>query len=248
MVMPTSGDGKNKPIVVIGDVSGHDRALVRLLNKLPEYEHLVFVGDLVDRGSGSKECMDLVMQLCRLGKATWIVGNHEHMMVDFYRRTSIYGRNAWHSNGGAQTWAQLQNMDREPYLKFIEEDCSLVFHATLTRQDGTANHLYVTHAPVMLGNMKDYDERMVRGGDERFVFEALWNRDTPTLWRDESGQPILTVHGHNGYFHEFKKDGELFSVCVDNTRGNPREIKALVWPDMQYISEGFSQDYLPSKG
>ncbi len=39
---------------IIGDVNGHHDALIKLVNNLPSNTKLIFVGDLIDRGSQSK--------------------------------------------------------------------------------------------------------------------------------------------------------------------------------------------------
>jgi hypothetical protein len=73
------------PLDVIGDVHGELSALQDLLLHLgydsqglhPDGRHMVFVGDLVDRGPDSLGVVRLVSELVSAGAASCIVGNHE---------------------------------------------------------------------------------------------------------------------------------------------------------------------------
>ena len=64
------------PHYVIGDVHGEYDALIKLVSKLPKDAKLIFVGDLVDRGSRSAE----VVKFVRDGGHLCVMGNHEYMM------------------------------------------------------------------------------------------------------------------------------------------------------------------------
>jgi len=73
------------PLDIIGDVHGELGALQDLLQHLgydssgnhPDGRHLVFVGDLVDRGPDSLGVIRLVAPLVKSGAASCILGNHE---------------------------------------------------------------------------------------------------------------------------------------------------------------------------
>ena len=67
---------------VIGDVHGCSQSLLHLLAVLPTSDHLVFLGDVINRGAPSEATMDLVWDLVRLGRATWLRGNHEQDLID----------------------------------------------------------------------------------------------------------------------------------------------------------------------
>ena len=53
-----------------------------LLAVLPTADHLVFCGDVVNRGDGIEAAMNLVWTQVRLGRATWLRGNHEQNLID----------------------------------------------------------------------------------------------------------------------------------------------------------------------
>lgn len=73
------------PLDILGDVHGELGALQELLQHLgydrcgyhPDGRHLVFVGDLVDRGPDSLGVIRLVAPLVESGAASCILGNHE---------------------------------------------------------------------------------------------------------------------------------------------------------------------------
>lgn len=74
-----------KALDIIGDVHGELDALETLLNHLgydaygnhPEHRHLVFVGDVCDRGNNSPGVLRKLQFLVEEEKASAIIGNHE---------------------------------------------------------------------------------------------------------------------------------------------------------------------------
>jgi hypothetical protein len=80
---------------IIGDIHGNLAPLRRLLENLgyreawafrhPQGRRLVFLGDLIDRGPASLEVAELVMDLCRRGRALCLTGNHEYNLVRWRR-------------------------------------------------------------------------------------------------------------------------------------------------------------------
>ena len=95
------------PIDFIGDVHGELEALQQLLFNLgyqpdgnhPEGRHLVFVGDLVDRGPDSPAVALFVRRLVINGSASCILGNHEMNVLLGKKRT--YNRWLGHREGMA---------------------------------------------------------------------------------------------------------------------------------------------------
>ena len=67
---------------MIGDVHGCYDLLCSLLAKLPPNDHLVFCGDVINRGEAIPATMDLVWDLTQAGRATWLRGNHEQDLID----------------------------------------------------------------------------------------------------------------------------------------------------------------------
>jgi bis(5'-nucleosyl)-tetraphosphatase (symmetrical) len=75
--------------IAIGDVHGCLQELQELLGKLVysrKDDHLVFVGDYIDRGPEPLETVRFIKNLCQSGRVTAIKGNHDHKMVEWLMR------------------------------------------------------------------------------------------------------------------------------------------------------------------
>lgn len=71
---------------IIADLHGCFDELQLLLNKIsydPAKYSLVFLGDLLDRGPKSLDCVRFVRALCENGNARCVLGNHEDSHVRF---------------------------------------------------------------------------------------------------------------------------------------------------------------------
>ena len=96
----------------IGDVHGHLHQLQRLLAAMAAFSDgkgsLTFLGDLIDRGAASLECVKQALQpAASLGFAdrTLLLGNHEMMMLMAFsgRPDAADAQEIWLANGGDTT-------------------------------------------------------------------------------------------------------------------------------------------------
>lgn len=89
--------------LAIGDVHGCQEQLEVLLDalRLTGEDHVVFLGDYVDRGPDSKGVIDRVLRLSMSHRVTTIMGNHEEMMLA--ARADQAKRGDWMLNGGDAT-------------------------------------------------------------------------------------------------------------------------------------------------
>lgn len=72
---------------VIGDLQGCYDELQQLLTEInyhPDNDHLWFVGDIVNRGPKSLECLQFVKKLSLKGKADIVLGNHDIHLLAAY--------------------------------------------------------------------------------------------------------------------------------------------------------------------
>jgi len=82
---------KKRRKIIIGDVHGCVDQLERLLkdvNRTPD-DHVIMLGDLVDRGPDSAACIDVAIRIqLEQGSPSAIIGNHEekHLMYEHNRR------------------------------------------------------------------------------------------------------------------------------------------------------------------
>jgi serine/threonine protein phosphatase 1 len=73
-----------KRILAISDIHGmHDEfvRLMKLIDYNPDDDHLVFLGDYVDRGPDSISCLQDIKRLTSTG-AVALMGNHESMLLE----------------------------------------------------------------------------------------------------------------------------------------------------------------------
>ncbi|QDS99852.1 metallophosphoesterase family protein [Adhaeretor mobilis] len=74
----------NSRVIAIGDIHGCDTAFHTLLEgiELQVEDTLVILGDVIDRGPGSRTVLDLLLELREQCQLTCILGNHEQMLLD----------------------------------------------------------------------------------------------------------------------------------------------------------------------
>lgn len=94
---------------VVGDIHGRSAQLHSLIDLLPRDESsdtLVFLGDLIDRGSDVPGCVEYVIDLCRKNpdRVICLRGNHEQMLLDFIDEANLIWMD--HSTGSEHTFAQ----------------------------------------------------------------------------------------------------------------------------------------------
>jgi serine/threonine protein phosphatase 1 len=127
--------------IAIGDIHGCQIALEKLLAQLnvsPD-ETVIVLGDVVDRGPGTKEAVDQLLALEKSCQLIFLMGNHEEMMLEAKGGGSI--ERAWLRYGGQQTldsyggdygmipdshWAFLQAGQ-----KYFETESEIFIHANL---------------------------------------------------------------------------------------------------------------------
>ena len=194
----------------IGDIHGEIRLLDRLLENILRFrpEQIIFVGDYIDRGPGSREVIDRIMGL--EGSKACLMGNHEMMMLHAMDDMG-YGYSPvelWYYNGGEATLQSFGctsffsfRSDMEP--KYVEFFRNLKMSHTIKVSKGLS--ILAIHAGISPSipiqdqvTMKDYTEL------NRYLFEKyidpgdtfVWVREAffespPALW-----DGYLVIHGH----------------------------------------------------
>ncbi len=123
---------------VIPDIHGYAETLKALLAQIQPniQDHLIFLGDYIDRGPDAKGVIDEIMRLQAEGyKVTALRGNHEQFLLDTYRfaknnpgfwKTTKRKaqRKEWFRHGGKETLASFGVKDvmyvPEKYIQWIE--------------------------------------------------------------------------------------------------------------------------------
>jgi serine/threonine protein phosphatase 1 len=81
-------DRGEERIFAVGDIHGAYERLVRLLARLPYRagrDTLVFLGDYMDRGGESRQVIELLCRLQDEGRVVALLGNHEHLLLEYHR-------------------------------------------------------------------------------------------------------------------------------------------------------------------
>jgi hypothetical protein len=216
-------------MIVIADIAGQFDALLRLVEKCPK-EEIVLVGDLVDRGHESFEVIEWAM---KTPNVRTLLGNHEHMMLDFYSPLfpgGLYGDRIWKGNGGSATIASYarHGFKRPPdahlewlknlptYFKPADEKI-LVTHAAL------APRFEIETIPAALDVI-----------DQDFDHSVLWNRGEPVP------RPYFQVFGHNSHWglRPFSdSSGGAWALCIDQSQKGI--LTAFHWPTGELIEEPY---------
>ena len=187
--MPASPTAPAGPIYAIGDIHGMFDQLAKLMDMIkadvknavyPAPATLVFLGDYIDRGPHSRQCVDYLMsRKHRMGNAKYVFlrGNHEQMMLDHYAGDD---RMSWHDNGGREA---EQSYKRGYVTKRHQEWMSRRPHFY------AAQNYFFAHAGV------DPDLPLEDQPDEGLLWirDKFLNYEGPYAYQ---GQDVVVVHGH----------------------------------------------------
>jgi serine/threonine protein phosphatase 1 len=113
--LPNDASIGDTPVFALGDIHGQYDLFVHMLDTIKTMGQntpfdLVLLGDFIDRGPRSLDCLNLS---CHAGTHTGarasyaLPGNHELMMLDFLHRTD--DADMWLGNGGNKVMDELSN-------------------------------------------------------------------------------------------------------------------------------------------
>lgn len=201
-----------KELIIISDIHGCYKTLLALIDKAklvyPNGE-LVFLGDLVDRGPMSKEVVEYAIS----NKIQTCLGNHEHMMVDYYKNQrrgerSDYMEDIWLLNGGESTIKSfgyvsdviIAWMDRLP-LCIVPKDY-----------------------PNLLLSHTGHGGPIIKS-----VFQAIWERSL-----DFPKDGYYRVFGHTQSQNPLIRDNY---TRIDTGAAHGGKMTAFVWPTKEIIQQ-----------
>lgn len=175
---------------VIGDLHGCYALLLNGMSAVhfdERVDRMFSVGDLIDRGEQSLECLGLI-------ESDWfypVLGNHEAMMMEVVLEGAS-PHTMWHHNGGA--WADDTDHDE---LKRLAEYAHehVPFALTVSTDKG---HVGICHAEPPSINWADA-VNMTHPGDQYALQRMLWGRSW--VQRYKQGREALVVGGVHSTFH-----------------------------------------------
>jgi serine/threonine protein phosphatase 1 len=110
-------------ILALGDVHGCNTALDTLLGQLQltAEDRMVLLGDIVDRGPGTRQVIERLLELSQYCDLQFVKGNHEQMLLGVLDGT--YAREDWLMHGGREVLdcyaGSLDNLPAE-HLAFLQ--------------------------------------------------------------------------------------------------------------------------------
>jgi serine/threonine protein phosphatase 1 len=183
-------------IYAVGDIHGCADSLGDLLDRIEsdavakgQSAHVVFLGDLVNRGPQSKQVIDILLAGPRRSGDRWTVlrGNHDQLMVDALRGGKTAHFRSFLSKGGVATLASYGLSPKQMTLsaaRALVPKSHLDFLDALPFHYVCGTYLFV-HAGVKPGVALEKQAR-----------HALMNIRENFLTRDH-GLPFTVVHGHS---------------------------------------------------
>lgn len=189
-------------IYAVGDIHGCSALLRHLLVLIDEHltafpcrrPVLVFLGDYVDRGPGSREAIDQLISLQRQKEAVFLQGNHESYLLAFLKQPAILSK--WIQFGGLDTLRSYglnpgNHLDPDEQ-KFLAADLRHVLDETghlqfmnLLRTAFVCEDFFFVHAGVRPGIPLDQQNEE----------DLLWIREDFLRYGGDFGK--IVVHGHS---------------------------------------------------
>ena len=148
-------------MIAIGDIHGCARTLDGLLRQLiPEPDdHLIFIGDYMDRGPDSKGVIDRLLALAEEQRCTFLRGNHEDLFLGYLDRGEY---DIFAINGGIATLSSYMDSDGDMEIPqshvdfvrktelYLETDEFVFVHAGLRPDRSVAENLSENNQEVFL--------------------------------------------------------------------------------------------------
>ena len=208
---------------VVGDIHGAFDLLEKALDRArfdPARDRLFCVGDLIDRGPRSRDCLSFLSQ-------PWVHsvrGNHEQMVLDLYEHGAPSDYDLWQSARwtGMDWWLECSPQEQDAFLR---QFAALPFVMELESEDGLTGFI---HAEVPEGMAWNAFVAAIAAGDDPVVQTAIWGRSR--IYRQNSeviaGVSRLFV-GHTPQFGgiarlgngTYMDTGAVFAQIGQNSKG-----------------------------
>jgi len=178
---------------IVSDLHGNWHQLQQHLQRVSfnqKTDRLFSVGDLIDRGPKSYECLQLLDQ-------PWfypVLGNHEDFLVQYFNHTYPPVGFTWLSNGGSWVFSLTEEQVKEVkrYSKVLNTAIPLTI--TLQTKRGSVGISHAEPGTLDWGEVKEESKPLL----DVQISQMLWGRKRIKLGKKA---PLcknidLTVHGH----------------------------------------------------
>ena len=229
-------------LIAVGDIHGCPATLERLLDELaltPE-DHLVFVGDYIDRGPDSRTVIDQLLELQEEQPCTFLRGNHEALMLDYLGTGSdstggdsgggpalqaTRALRLWRQNGGGSTLHSYVNGQSTAHIP----EAHVAFLRKTKRYHETDDFFFV-HAGLKPG--RTIRENVEREDERTFLWERGHFEAPRLAWE----KPV--VCGHTPQRAPVSRD-KLIAIdtgCVYHQHAGLGRLTAVRLPEREFVS------------
>ncbi len=219
--------------IIIGDVHGCYSTLQSLLTKIkpiPEYDRLIFLGDLFDRGPDSLQVFQTVQKLAEEFKQNFVLlrGNHEDYLLQ--PQLTLWQRIIWERVGRAATVHSFMEAGQkmEDAIPWIREHSCLYWKG---------DRFQCVHAGVKVEPLEVNDLQTLIH-DHEVVFENRYNgKMTITghvalekaTWFTGDGETAIELEEDKGYTLP-----DVGVICIDTGCGKGGRLTAMIIEDNSY--------------
>ena len=210
-------------LIAIGDIHGCDKTLAILLERLnlQADDHIVFVGDYIDRGANSKGVIDRLLALREDVPCTFLRGNHEAMMLDFLEQDAY---DMWSVNGGIATLSSYLNEEKriiipEEHLTFLRN--TLLYYDT--------PEFFFVHAG--LNPDKTITENLANKNEDVFLWERSHLGEPFLAWE----KPVVCGHTPQAEPLDTPLLINIDTGCVYNMHPRLGRLCAVRLPEREYV-------------
>lgn len=215
-------------LIAIGDVHGCAQSLDALVEKLAltDDDHLIFVGDYIDRGPDSKGVVDLLFKLRDGYRCTFLRGNHEALMLDYLDQGEF---ELWRMNGGIETLESYRS--EEGKIEIPESHIRLVRETELYYD---TEEFFFVHAGLR-PDMSVADN--IEHGDEHTF---LWERSHLDAGDLEWEKTV--VCGHTPHSEPINEEKLILidTGCVYHRHPRMGTLTAVRLPEREFVSVRYS--------
>ena len=191
----------------ISDIHGCYDEFMELVEKIdfsPTNDTIYILGDAIDRGSNSVDCLRFIK---KTKGVHLLMGNHEQMMLDFYDGKDLHGD--WYDNGGIIVEKQLGSIDKAEFERILSYVRKRPYYKTVKVNE---RRFFLSHAGLDFGTPFMYQPKDA----------LLWSRDR--FIRHEAIKGYVCVFGHTPtpymhgmtgcsvWFDDIHKD----KICIDS--------------------------------
>jgi len=217
-------------LIAIGDIHGCKKSFDALLDEISPSsdDHLLFVGDYIDRGPNSRGVIDRLLQLRRNVTCTFLRGNHEAMMLTYLDTGSL---NLWRVNGGVSTLRNYADGEAddvripESHAEFVRD--TELYHET--------EDFFFVHAGVK-ANLT-IEENLERGDENVFLWERGHLDAGTYAWE----KPV--VCGHTPRPEPINREKLILvdTGCVYHMQPGMGRLTAVRLPERQFVDVPYSE-------